>query len=58
MDEKKPNPGANEESLVKEYTELTGASETNARSVLIHLDIGEEEKDAKEPQPPGGKAGG
>jgi hypothetical protein len=44
MDEKKPDPAAVEQALVKEYTELTGASETTARCVLIHLDAAESER--------------
>jgi len=37
MNEQKAPPAKKEESLLKLYTELTGASELCARSVLIHL---------------------
>ena len=62
MDEKetKPvtKPDGSEESLVKEYTEITGATEADARCVLMHLkvpepeDKGAGEKTSKTDQPP------
>jgi hypothetical protein len=53
MNEQKPKEGATEESLVKLYSEMTGANETCSRAVFIYLDKPKEETTEKETSGPG-----
>ena len=51
MKQKEPTGETDEQALVRLYMELTGASETNARSVLIYVTCSDEELRAEEAPP-------
>lgn len=59
MENPTSKPDNSEESLIKLYREVSGASEMSARSVLIHLDsVISEKLDAAGGQaPPAGQSG-
>ena len=58
MDEKETKAKDTEQSLVKLYSELTGAGESTARAVFIHVDGAREEEKEKEKDKAEGKLPG